>query len=92
MIARSCLTPDHTSIVTDLNDVSYVKAAISDANGGVATNSSAAATFAITGPGTIIAVDSGSMTNATFFGNTRNASPGLAIRACRQGLRHRTGQ
>jgi beta-galactosidase len=36
-------------------------------------------TFAITGPGTIVAVDSGSMTQETFRGNVRNAYKGLAF-------------
>ena len=36
-------------------------------------------TFAITGPGTIIAVDSASMTQETFRGNVRNAYQGLAF-------------
>jgi beta-galactosidase len=36
-------------------------------------------TFSITGPGTIVAVDSGSMTQETFRGHTRNASGNLAF-------------
>ena len=36
-------------------------------------------TFTITGPGTIIAVDSASMTQETFRGNVRNAYQGLAF-------------
>jgi beta-galactosidase len=63
------LTADHTEIVTDLNDVSFVKAAVS---------TDTAITFSITGPGTIIAVDSASMTQETFRGNVRNSSGGLA--------------
>jgi beta-galactosidase len=72
------LTADHTTIVTDWNDVSFVKAAISDANGHV-VSSATPVTFAITGPGTILAVDSASMTNETFRGNVRNAYKGLAF-------------
>jgi len=75
--SKIVLTADHTSIVTDLNDVSYVKAAISDANGNTVTGSNASVTFAITGPGTIIAVDSASMTNSSFRGDTRAAYEGL---------------
>jgi beta-galactosidase len=36
-------------------------------------------TFSIAGPGTIVAVDSGSMTQETFRGTTRNASGNLAF-------------
>jgi beta-galactosidase len=72
------LTADHTTIVTDWNDVSFVKAAISDANGHV-VSSATPVTFAITGPGTILAVDSASMTQETFRGNVRNAYKGLAF-------------
>ncbi|MFL5307583.1 MAG: glycoside hydrolase family 2 protein [Polyangia bacterium] len=73
------LTPDHPSIVTDGNDVSYVKATIADASGHVVTGSSAAVTFALTGPGTIIAVDSGSNVQESFRGNVRNAYQGIAF-------------
>lgn len=65
------LSADHTSITTDLNDVAYVKAAVPTAT--------AAVTFAISGPGTIIAVDSGSQSQESFRGNTRNAHGGLAF-------------
>jgi beta-galactosidase len=63
------LTADHATLTTDVNDVSFVKAEVSG---------TAAVTFAITGPGTIIAVDSGSMTQESFRGNTRNAFGGVA--------------
>jgi beta-galactosidase len=63
------LTADHTEIMTDVNDVSFVKAAVS---------TDTAITFSITGPGTILAVDSASMTQETFRGNVRNSSGGLA--------------
>jgi len=64
------LTADHSAITTDLNDVSFVKAAVS---------TDTAVTFSIAGPGTIVAVDSGSMTQETFRGNTRSTSGGLAF-------------
>jgi beta-galactosidase len=63
------LTADHDKIVNDVNDISFVKAAVS---------SDTAITFSISGPGTIIAVDSASMTQETFRGNVRNSSGGLA--------------
>ena len=52
---------------------------IPDSTNRVVTSSSAPVTFAITGPGTIIAVDSGSVTQETFRGNARNAYQGLAF-------------
>jgi beta-galactosidase len=64
------LTADHTAITTDLNDVSFVKAAVS---------SDTAITFAVTGPGTILAVDSGSSQQQTYRGGTRTSTGGLAF-------------
>ncbi len=64
------LTADHTTITTDVNDVSFVKAAVT---------TDTTITFSITGPGTIIAVDSGSMVQESFRGNTRNTFGGLAF-------------
>ena len=65
------VTADHSSLTTDLNDVAYVKAAVPTATAPVA--------FAVAGPGIIIAVDSGSQTQETFRGNTRNAFGNLAF-------------
>jgi beta-galactosidase len=65
------LAADHATITTDVNDVSFVKAAVPTATAPV--------TFSITGPGAIVAVDSGSMTQETFRGTTRNASGNLAF-------------
>jgi len=70
---------DHPTLVTDVNDISFIKATIADASGNVVAGSSAPVTFAITGPGTIVAVDSGSMTSETFRGNVRNAFAGIAF-------------
>jgi beta-galactosidase len=64
------LTADHTTITNDLDDVAFVKAAVS---------SDTAVTFAITGPGTIIAVDSGSSQQQTYRGFTRSSTGGLAF-------------
>jgi beta-galactosidase len=63
------LTADHPTLTTDVDDVSFVKAEVSGTT---------AVTFAITGPGTIVAVDSGSMTQESFRGTTRNAFGGVA--------------
>ena len=64
------LTADHATLLNDVDDVSFVKAEV--------TSSTAPITFAITGPGTIIAVDSGSMTQESFRGTSRNAFNGVA--------------
>src|SRR5262249_5609853 len=67
-------------IVTDANDVAFVKATIADANGRVVTSaSSTPVTFSVTGPGTIIAVDSGSVNAETFRGNVRNSYQGICF-------------
>jgi beta-galactosidase len=63
------LTADHPTLTTDVDDVSFVKAEVSGTS---------AVTFAITGPGTIVAVDSGSMTQESFRGTSRNAFSGVA--------------
>ncbi|GLL08224.1 cellulose binding domain-containing protein [Dactylosporangium matsuzakiense] len=76
---RVQLTPDHTTVSTDHNDVSYVKATIADSSGRVVTGSAAAVTFSINGPGTIVAVDSGSPTQESFRGNVRKAYRGIAF-------------
>jgi beta-galactosidase len=71
------LTPDHAAIVTDLNDVSFVKATVADANGNVVTSASNAVTFSISGPGKIVAVDSGSVNAESFRGTQRMAFQGI---------------
>jgi beta-galactosidase len=65
------LTPDHSTLVTDNNDCVFFEATITG---------TAAVTFTITGPGTIIAVDSDSMGMESFRGPpwTRNANGGAA--------------
>jgi len=63
------LTADHDTILNDVDDVSFVKAEVS---------SDTSITFSITGPGTIIAVDSGSNTQESFRGNTRSSFGGAA--------------
>jgi beta-galactosidase len=63
------LTPDHTSILDDVDDVSFVKAVVS-------TDTSI--TFSISGPGRIMAVDSGSQKQESFRGNVRSTSGGAA--------------
>ncbi|NUR29479.1 MAG: glycoside hydrolase family 2 [Catenulispora sp.] len=72
------LNSEHGTVSTDVNDISYVKATIADSSGRVVTGSSAAVTFTISGPGQIVAVDSGSQTQETFRGTTRKAYQGIA--------------
>lgn len=67
---KVALIADHTAITTDLNDVAFVRAAVPTATAPV--------TFSLTGPGTLVAVDSGSMSQETFRGDTRNAFGNLA--------------
>jgi beta-galactosidase len=64
---------DHSTLVTDNNDCVFFQAAITGADG-------TPITFTIAGPGTIIAVDSGSMGMESFRGPpwTRNAYKGVA--------------
>lgn len=76
--AKLVVTADHATVLTDLNDIAFVKATVSDSSGKLVTGSAAPITFAITGPGVIVAVDSASMTQATFRGNVRNAYQGIA--------------
>jgi beta-galactosidase len=76
--SKLVVAADHPTVLTDLNDIAFVQAAVSDASGGVVTSSSTPITFAITGPGTIVAVDSGSMVQETFRGNVRSAYQGIA--------------
>jgi beta-galactosidase len=77
--AKVVLAADHTTVLTDGNDVSFVKATIADAAGNVVTSATTPVTFAVTGPGTLVAVDSGSMTAETFRGNVRSAYQGVAF-------------
>jgi beta-galactosidase len=72
------LTPDESTVSTDVNDISYVKATIADSAGRVVTGSSAPITFSLSGPGVIVAVDSGSQTQESFRGNVRKAYQGIA--------------
>jgi beta-galactosidase len=71
------LAADHATLVTDANDVVFVKATIADAAGKVVTSSAAPVTFTITGPGTIVAVDSATQLGESFRGTARNAFSGV---------------
>ena len=75
------LAADHTSLLTDPNDIVYVKATIADANNRVVTSAANPVTFSVTGPGTIVAVDSGSVNAESFRGNPAHGVPGPLLRA-----------
>ncbi|MET7736706.1 glycoside hydrolase family 2 TIM barrel-domain containing protein [Streptomyces sp. NPDC005402] len=75
---RVVLKPDHSTVSTDTDDISYVQAAVTDSSGRVVTGSSAPVTFSISGPGVIVAVDSGSQTQESYRGTVRKAYHGLA--------------
>jgi len=76
--SRVVLKPDHSTVSTDTDDISYVQAAVTDSSGRVVTGSSAPVTFSISGPGVIVAVDSGSQTQESYRGTVRKAYHGLA--------------
>jgi beta-galactosidase len=65
------VTADHSTLLVDNNDCVFFQAAVSGADG-------TPVTFAISGPGNIIAVDSGNMNMETFRGLTRNTYNGVA--------------
>jgi len=77
--SKVVLTADHATLLTDLNDISFIQATIADAAGNVVTSSNDPVTYTITGPGTIVAVDSGNRIQETFRGNTRNAFLGISF-------------
>jgi beta-galactosidase len=75
---RVLLSPDHSTVSTDVDDVSYVKATVADTSGRVVTGSSAPVTFTVSGPGVLVAVDSGSPVQESFRGSVRKAYQGVA--------------
>ncbi|MDQ0829108.1 hypothetical protein QF032_000952 [Streptomyces achromogenes] len=76
--SRVVLKPDHGTVSTDTDDISYAQAAVTDSSGRVVTGSSAPVTFSISGPGVIVAVDSGSQTQESYRGSVRKAYHGFA--------------
>lgn len=71
------LAADHATLLTDWNDVAFIKATIADATGRVVTNSAAPVTFSIEGPGVLVAVDSATQVGESFRGKVRNAFNGV---------------
>ncbi|HEU5354876.1 MAG TPA: glycoside hydrolase family 2 TIM barrel-domain containing protein [Actinocrinis sp.] len=77
--SKVLLSPDHASVSTDVNDIDYVKATVADSSGRVVTSSSAPIAFTVSGPGVLVAVDSGSQTQESFRGSVRKAYQGVAF-------------
>jgi len=73
------LTADQPALVVDPDDVSYIKASIVDQSGNLVTSAANPVTFDVTGPGKLVAVDSGSLSYESFRGNVRNAFQGLSF-------------
>jgi beta-galactosidase len=77
--SRIVLSADQTTFTTDLNDVVYIKATICDSSNRLIPGASTTVTFGVSGPGKIIAVDSGIATGDSFRGNQRNAFGGICF-------------
>jgi beta-galactosidase len=81
--SKIVLSADQTTFTTDVNDVVYMKATICDSSGRLVTSASNTVTFGVSGPGKIIAVDSGISTGGSFRGNQRNAFGGICFAVIR---------
>ena len=77
--SKIVLTAERSSVTTDVNDIVYIKATIADTSNNVVSGSSASITFSVSGPGVIVAVDSGNQSNESFRGNVRKAYQGVAF-------------
>jgi beta-galactosidase len=74
------LTPDRKEIAADGVDLSFVTLEIVDAKGQVVRTANDAISFAVEGPGEIVATDNGFEADFVPFGSTeRNAFNGLAL-------------
>ena len=78
--AKLVLTADRSNIKGDGLDLSFVTAAVVDANGDIVPRASNSISFAITGPGVIASTDNGDPADLTVFSSTtRKAFSGLAL-------------
>lgn len=74
------LTADRTTITGDGDDLSYLTAAVLDADGNTVPRANDAITFTVTGAGELVATDNGDPTDMTAFPSaTRKAFSGLAL-------------
>jgi beta-galactosidase len=78
--AQVKLTADRTEIQADGRDLVFVTADIQDANGVFVPTATNSVTFAVSGPGKIVGVDSGNPIDTTAYGSTkRNAFSGKVL-------------
>ena len=78
--ARVRLTPDHTSILADGDDLSFVTVRIEDRNGNLCPSADNLVRFSVTGEGTIAGVDNGNAaTEEPFQADHRKAFSGMAL-------------
>jgi beta-galactosidase len=78
--ARIRLVPDRTTIQADGDDLSFVTVRIEDKDGNLCPMASDLVHFAVTGSGSIAAVDNGNAaTVEPFHANQRQAFNGLAL-------------
>ena len=78
--ARVMLSVDRSSITQQWDDVSHVMATVVDDAGVIVPDASDLITFKITGPGRVVAVDSGNnMSHEPFQASERRAYQGLCV-------------
>lgn len=74
------IKPDRAAIKADGNDLSFVTVKVTDIKGNVVPEADTAITFAVSGPGEIVATDNGDPTDLEAFpSKTRKAFSGLAL-------------
>jgi beta-galactosidase len=84
--AKILLSADRTKLVTDIRDLSYVKATVVDAVGHVCPTSKDLITFETTGPAFIAATDNGDATDlSSFQSKQRKVFHGLGLAVVQAG-------
>jgi beta-galactosidase len=74
------LSADHSTIIADGKDLSFITVRIADKNGLTVPRAKNALTFSIEGPGEIVATDNGDASNLVSFSSlTREAFNGLCL-------------
>lgn len=77
---RLILTPDHSTIKADGNDLSFITVKVTDENGQMVPNAKHNLSFSIEGAGEIVATDNGDATNmVSFSSHQRAAFNGLCL-------------
>jgi beta-galactosidase len=78
--ARVTLTPDHTTIMADGGDLSFITVRVEDRDGNFCPSADNLVHFDVTGAGTIAAVDNGNAaTDEPFQADHRKAFSGMAL-------------